>query len=46
MLSRESVHKLIEAVYEPHYAHYAALFGKTIAGFFSDEPRFDAQHVG
>ena len=46
MLSQESVHKLIEAVYEPHYAHYAPLFGNTIAGFFSDEPRFDAQHVG
>lgn len=46
MLSQESVHKLIEAVYEPHYAYYAPLFGNTIAGFFSDEPRFDAQHVG
>ena len=29
---------LIDAVYEPHYAHYAADFGKTFAGFFSDEP--------
>jgi len=25
-------------VYEPHYAHYKDDFGKTIAGFFSDEP--------
>lgn len=29
---------LIEAVYEPHWQHYAEDFGKTIAGFFSDEP--------
>ncbi len=30
----------IEAVYEPHYAHYKEEFGKTFAGFFSDEPCF------
>lgn len=29
---------LIDAVYEPHWQHYADDFGKTIAGFFSDEP--------
>ena len=29
---------LIDAVYEPHWQHYAEDFGKTIAGFFSDEP--------
>lgn len=29
---------LLDTVYEAHYAHYAADFGKTIAGFFSDEP--------
>ena len=29
---------LLDTVYEPHYAHYAAEFGQTIAGFFSDEP--------
>lgn len=46
MLSKESVHKLIEAVYEPHYDHYATYFGNTLAGFFSDEPGFDAQHTG
>ena len=40
MLSKESVHKLIEAVYEPHYDHYAKYFGNTLAGFFSDEPEF------
>ena len=38
MLSRESVQLLIDAVYEKHYAKYADEFGKTIAGFFSDEP--------
>ena len=36
----DSVHTLIEAVYEPHYQHYKEEFGKTIAGFFSDEPGF------
>ena len=46
MLSKESAHKLIEAVYEPHYDHYAKYFGNTLAGFFSDEPGFDAPHVG
>lgn len=30
----------LEAVYEPHYAHYKDDFGKTFAGFFSDEPCF------
>ena len=29
---------LIDAVYEPHWEHYSEEFGKTIAGFFSDEP--------
>ncbi|MCK7509154.1 MAG: hypothetical protein MZV70_37355 [Desulfobacterales bacterium] len=31
---------LLDAVYEPHYARYRDEFGRTIAGFFSDEPRF------
>lgn len=31
---------LIREVYEPHYTHYKEEFGKTIQGFFSDEPRF------
>lgn len=31
---------LLDAVYEPHYARYRGEFGRTIAGFFSDEPRF------
>lgn len=34
----ESVRVLIDAVYEPHWKHYQDDFGKTIAGFFSDEP--------
>jgi len=38
VLDRASCAVLIEAVHEPHYAHYAADFGTTIAGFFSDEP--------
>lgn len=29
---------LLQAVYESHFEHYADEFGKTIAGFFSDEP--------
>lgn len=35
---KESCRVLIDAVYEPHWQHYADDFGKTIAGFFSDEP--------
>jgi len=38
MLDAASCRVLIDAVYEPHYARYADDFGKTIAGFFSDEP--------
>jgi hypothetical protein len=37
-VDRASAHVLIEAVYEPHYARYKTDFGKTFAGFFSDEP--------
>jgi len=39
-IDKKSVHTLIEAVYELHYDHYKDEFGKTIAGFFSDEPGF------
>ena len=45
MMDKESCHKLIEAVYEPHWAHYQADFGKTIAGFFSDEPEIGNGHL-
>jgi len=38
MMNRESCEVQIDEVYEPHYAHYKNEFGKTIAGFFSDEP--------
>ena len=37
-LDRNAVRFFIDTVYEPHYAHYASDFGKTFAGFFSDEP--------
>ena len=40
MIDRTSAHTQIEGVYEAHYARYAGEFGKTIAGFFSDEPQF------
>ncbi len=40
MIDRVSAHTQIEGVYEAHYEKYAAEFGKTIAGFFSDEPQF------
>lgn len=39
-LVREATEVLIEAVYEPHYAHLKEFFGTTITAFFSDEPRF------
>ncbi|MBQ7379004.1 MAG: hypothetical protein IJW70_04905 [Clostridia bacterium] len=40
MVSAESCKVLLEAVYEPHYEHYAKYFGNTLVGFFSDEPSF------
>lgn len=40
VLDEESCRVQIDAVYEPHYARYKDDFGKTIAGFFSDEPEF------
>ena len=39
-LVKEATQVLIDEVYEPHYKHYKEEFGKTIQGFFSDEPRF------
>src|SRR5690625_2950530 len=38
LLHKKSARKQIEAVYEPHFERYKEEFGKTIAGFFSDEP--------
>ncbi len=40
MVDKKSARIQIEAVYEPHLEHYKEEFGKTIAGFFSDEPEF------
>lgn len=38
MMDPMSCKVLLDAVYEPHWQHYEKHFGKTIAGFFSDEP--------
>ncbi len=40
MLNPESTRLQIEAVYQPHYDHFAEYFGTTFVGFFSDEPCF------
>lgn len=45
MMDHDSCRVLIDAVYEPHYAHYKDDFGKTIAGFFSDEPELGNGHL-
>ena len=45
MLRRPGVRLLLDTVYEPHWQHYAADFGKTIAGFFSDEPELGNGHL-
>lgn len=39
-IDEKSVRVLIDAIYEIHYKHYKDEFGKTIVGFFSDEPGF------
>ena len=45
MMSAASCRKLIDAVYEPHWAHYQKEFGSTIAGFFTDEPEIGNGHL-
>ncbi len=40
MLSKDSCHAMIDAIYEPHYKHFKEYFGNTFKGFFSDEPGF------
>ena len=45
MLDQESCRILIDQVYEPHWEHYQEDFGKTIAGFFSDEPELGNGHI-
>lgn len=39
-LNPKSCRLMLSEVYEPHYKRYAHEFGKTIAGFFTDEPGF------
>ena len=36
--SKDCVDWFIQTVYQPHYDHFPADFGKTIRGFFYDEP--------
>lgn len=36
----EATQVLIDAIYEPHATYVGEHFGKTIVGFFTDEPRF------
>lgn len=40
MVDKASCDVLIKAIYEPHYEHVGSEFGKTILGFFTDEPGF------
>ena len=37
-MSRDCVEWFLETVYQPHYDHFKEDFGKTIVGFFYDEP--------
>ena len=37
-MSKDCVDWFLETVYQPHYDHFKDDFGKTIAGFFYDEP--------
>ena len=45
MMNKASCKVLLDAVYEPHWEHYKEDFGKTIAGFFSDEPELGNGHL-
>ena len=40
MVDADSCRVLIDAVYEPTFAHLGDEFGRTILGFFTDEPGF------
>jgi hypothetical protein len=40
VLDYDSVNLIVQNIYEPHYGRYRRDFGKTFAGFFSDEPLF------
>ena len=37
-MSQDCVSWFLQTVYQPHYDHFKADFGKTIVGFFYDEP--------
>lgn len=37
-MSRDCVDWFLQTVYQPHFDHFKADFGRTIAGFFYDEP--------
>jgi hypothetical protein len=37
-MSKDCVEWFLQTVYQPHYDHFKADFGKTIVGFFYDEP--------
>lgn len=39
-LEPEGTEAFIRLIYEEHYQHFLQEFGKTIQGFFTDEPRF------
>lgn len=45
MTDADSCKLLIDSVYEPHFKRYKNDFGKTIAGFFSDEPELGNGHL-
>ncbi len=45
MMDKASCKVLLDTVYEAHWQRYGALFGKTIAGFFSDEPEIGNGHL-
>lgn len=45
MTEERSVRLLLDAVYEPHWQHYAADFGKIIAEYISDEPELGNGHL-
>lgn len=40
----EATQILLDTVYQPIFEHFGGEFGKTIRGFFSDEPRFGNIH--
>ena len=44
MIDQESVHLMIEALYEPMYERYKQYFGNVFRGFFTDEPEFGNRH--